>query len=336
LSLHCIEETQGDGSVFILPNPTSKSHVDSLLIAMAPMVRIEPNDIQTLLSFDNARDDLERNGWHVFVEKFEGFNLKVSQEFTLTFNSCREKIGDIELDLNEYFISQATGLPAVGQKWFKYSKVEEVPWSLLFTSRRITSCNRGMHVLALKPRWHDLLAIVKQFVTCEGRYGLVFLYHLRFLMSFIDFPLNMPYFILRSLYKMAKQFKRKKSNSSLFRHCLIKIIIIHQLKLNNDCWDAFLLCNVFGSSELGQVDKLVIIETLVKPTISPPSLLPCDPIYNLEPSTYPDTTQPDTLPDLYPNEGVKTVKKFIRKKCKGKFDINYKSKRAARWVSRCA
>jgi hypothetical protein len=145
----------------------------------------------------------------------------------LTFDSCRDKIGDVQLELNEYFITQAIGLPAMDQKWFKNSKVEEVPWSLLFTSRKITSCDRGMPVTALKPRWRDLLSIVKQFVTYEGRYGLVFLYHLRLLMSFIDFPLNMPYFLLRSLYKMAKHFKRHKSDSILFHHYLIKIIIVH-------------------------------------------------------------------------------------------------------------
>jgi hypothetical protein len=130
---------------------------------------------------------------------------------SLTFDGCRAKIGDIQLELNEDFISSATGLPAVGQKWFKNSKVDEVPWSLLFTSRKINSCDKGMPVTALKPRWHDLLAIIKQFITCEGRYGLVFLYHLRLLMSFIDFPLNMPHFLLRSLYKMAKAFQKGES-----------------------------------------------------------------------------------------------------------------------------
>jgi hypothetical protein len=75
MSLHCIEETRGYGFVFFLSNPTSESHVDSLLLAMALVVRIEPNGIQTLLSFENARDDLERNNWRVFIEKFEGFNL---------------------------------------------------------------------------------------------------------------------------------------------------------------------------------------------------------------------------------------------------------------------
>jgi hypothetical protein len=177
---------------------------DCVLSPMAPVVRIEPNGVQTLLLFDNAREDLESNGWLVFIQKFEGFNLAVAQQFSLTFDGCRAKVGDIQLELNEEFLSSATGLPAKGQRWFKNSKVDEVPWPLLFTSRKIVSCDRGMPVTALKSRWHDLLAIVKQFVTCEGRYGLVFLYHLRLLMNFIDFPLNMPHYLLRSLYKMAK------------------------------------------------------------------------------------------------------------------------------------
>jgi hypothetical protein len=276
-----------NGSVSTLSNPITDYPVDFVLLAMAPVVRIEPNGVQTLLLFDNAREDLERNGWLVFIEKFEGFNLAVAQQFALTFDGCRAKIGDIQLEVNEDFLSSATGLPAEGQRWFKNSKVDEVPWPLLFTSRKINSCDKGMPVTALKSRWHDLLAIIKQFVTCEGRYGLVFLYHLRLLMSFIDFPLNMPHFLLRSLYKMAKRFKREKADSSLFHHCLIKIIVIHQLKVNGDCWDAFLLRNGFASPEIGQVDKTVVTETLVGPVIPPPMLFP-----SVEPSTYPNPTQP--------------------------------------------
>jgi hypothetical protein len=132
---------------------------------------------------------------------------------------------------------------------------------------------------------------------------------------------------------MGKQFKRKKSDSSLFHHGLIKIIMVHQLQLNNDCWDAFVLRNSFGNSELGQVDKPVIIETLVKPTISPSFLMTCDPISNLEPSTYPDSTQPDTQLDSYSKSCTKAVKKLIGKKFRGSVDINYKNKKANRWVS---
>ena len=86
---------------------------------MAPVVRIEPNGIQTLLLYDDAREDLERNGWHVFIRKFQGFNLQVAQEFALSFDGCREKVGDVKFDVTKEFLSQAIGLPASGHKWFK-------------------------------------------------------------------------------------------------------------------------------------------------------------------------------------------------------------------------
>ena len=145
----------------------------------------------------------------------------------MTFDGCRAKIGDVQLEVTEELLRQATCFLAIGKKWFKNAKFEEVPWTLIFTSRKITSCDQGMPVSSLKPRWHDLLSIVKQFITCERRFRLVFPYHLRILMSFIGVPLNMPYFLLRSLYKMGKWFRKQRSYSSLFDHGLIKIILVH-------------------------------------------------------------------------------------------------------------
>jgi hypothetical protein len=46
-------------------------------VFLTPMVRIEPNGSQTLLLFDNAREDLENSGWLVFIQRFEGFSLTV-------------------------------------------------------------------------------------------------------------------------------------------------------------------------------------------------------------------------------------------------------------------
>jgi hypothetical protein len=96
-------------------------------------------------------------------------------------------VGHIQLEVIEDFLSQATRLPTSRQMWFKNSKVEEVSWTLFFTSQKINGCDKGMPVSLLKARWHGLLAVLKQFVTCEGCFGLVFLYHLRLLMNFIGF-----------------------------------------------------------------------------------------------------------------------------------------------------
>jgi hypothetical protein len=276
---------------------------------MAPVVHIETNGSQTLLLFNNVRKDLENGGWLVFIQIFEGFNLSVAQQFTLTFDGCRAKFGDIQLELNEEFLSSATGLPATGQRWFKNSKVDEVLWSLLFTSRKIVSCDRGMPITTLKPRWHDLLAIVKQFVTCEGRYGLVFLYHLRLLTNFIGYPLNMPHYLLHSLYKMSKRFKREKADSSLFHHGLIKLIIVHHLSLSGDYWQAFLSRNGFATPEYVQVDKVVVVESLVGPAV-PLHILLCP----VKHSDFPDIDLPDTVADPCTKENTTAIEWPVRKK----------------------
>ena len=82
-----------------------------------------------------------------------------------------------------------------------------VPWSLFMDSCKTICCIKGIPITLLKPRWHNLLLILKQFVTCEGRYELVFLYHIHLLINFIGFDLDMPFYLLMSLYKMSKHYK---------------------------------------------------------------------------------------------------------------------------------
>jgi hypothetical protein len=155
-------------------------------------------------------------------------------------------------------------------------------------------------------------------------------------MSFIGFPLNMPYYLLRSLYKMGKRFRKQRFYSSLFHHGLIKIILIHQLQSKNNCWDAFISRNGFGNNELGQVDKSVIVETLVNPTASSPPLQAYDFSPNNEPLTYPDVIQWDDRPVTHSKNSTKIVKKPTGKKLKGSVDVNFKNKRAGSLISRCA
>jgi hypothetical protein len=87
-------------------------------------------------------------------------------------------------------------------------------------------------------------------MTCEGRYGLIFLYHLRLLMNLMGYLLNMPFYFHRSLYKMAKRFKRQKVDSSMFHHGLIKLIIVYHLSLHGDSWRAFIARNGLDDTNL--------------------------------------------------------------------------------------
>jgi hypothetical protein len=88
-------------------------------VVMAPIIRIELNGCQDLLSHDDAIEDLKSHGWDIFLKKFEGYNLQVAEAFTQTFDGFRAKIGDIQLELTEEFMRKEIGLPSKGERWFK-------------------------------------------------------------------------------------------------------------------------------------------------------------------------------------------------------------------------
>jgi hypothetical protein len=77
-------------------------------------------------------------------------------------------------------------------------------------------------------------------------------------MNFMGYPLNMPFYFQRSIYKMAKRFKREKADSSLFHHGLIRLIVVHHLNLHSDSWQDFLSRNGFVDPESVQVDKSMV------------------------------------------------------------------------------
>jgi hypothetical protein len=150
-------------------------------------------------------------------------------------------------------------------------------------------------------------------------------------MNFIGYPLNMPHYFLRSLYKMSKRFKREKADSSLFHHGLIKLVIVHHLSLKSDCWQAFLSRNGFATPESVQVDKVVVTKTLVGPAVPLHILLP-----PVKPSDCPDIDLPDTIANPCTKDKTEAVKKPVRKKGRGDNAVNSKGKKHARWISRCA
>jgi len=91
------------------------------------VVRVDPNGSQSLLSHDDVVDDLNVFGWVKFIKSFEVFNLEFAQDFTKTFYSARAKIGDLQLQVNEESIAEATCLSREGDHWFKNLKIEGIP-----------------------------------------------------------------------------------------------------------------------------------------------------------------------------------------------------------------
>jgi hypothetical protein len=79
-----------------------------LTVTMATMVQIELNGCQSILSHDDAIDDLQAHDWDTFIQKFKGYNIVVAQDFSQMFDGFRAKVGDVKLEVIEDSISWAT------------------------------------------------------------------------------------------------------------------------------------------------------------------------------------------------------------------------------------
>ena len=92
-----------------------------------------------------------------------------------------------------------------------------------------------------------VLDVIHRYVTCEGRLSSAYVYHLRLLAVFLGFPLNLPYYLVRSLTKMSSAIKRGPKNigHSLFHHGLVRILVERELSKKNRSWDEFLESNGF-------------------------------------------------------------------------------------------
>jgi hypothetical protein len=82
----------------------------------------------------------------------------------------------------------------------------------------------------------ELAYLIQNFITCEGRFSIIYLYHIKLLQHLkADCEINMPYFLLQSLSKMAKAVQKQGRNSekSLYHCGFIKMIIIYELQKQN-------------------------------------------------------------------------------------------------------
>ena len=162
----------------------------------------------------------------------------------MIFKENVAQIGDFKFIIDEDKIAEATKLPQTGERWFKGGKVDKKKCqSLLLPLPANAKLKIGVSVKFLKPEWRAFYEILVRYVSCDGRFS-----HLRLLLALKGSKLNIPFYLLQSLKKMAHSVQNTIGNPdrSLFHHGLIKILIQHQLSLSCKYWDEFLVESKLG------------------------------------------------------------------------------------------
>jgi hypothetical protein len=90
-----------------------------------------------------------------------------------------------------------------------------------------------MLVSYLYEEWKDLFKGIQLYITSEGRYDKLMMYHFKLLDHFIGkTPINLPYFLYQSLTKVCKRIRAQPLSvkTTLCHLDLIKLIILEELK----------------------------------------------------------------------------------------------------------
>lgn len=117
---------------------------------------------------------------------------------------------------------------------------------------------KGIPNFVLKNKWRNLLLVLQKFITCEGRFGKMYFYHVRMMMHFLeDHQMNLPYFILNSLSKMCTNVQKKIQciENTMYHHDLIKILVEFYLQSIGDNWESFLVRNHFEEKSLEEASS---------------------------------------------------------------------------------
>jgi len=186
----------------------------------------------------------KRAGCLKFCQKMDGHHIDVSYQFFVGFDGKMSKVGDLVIPTPEVDIAIATGIPAEGESWFKGNPLVVGECKHLFTKEhQNTKLSVGAPRAYISKEYDELLKVIQRYFTCEGRFNLVYAYHMRLLMHFRDAKaLNIPYFLHISLRKMSyKVQKHPRDFSSHLFHCgLIRLLIIKELAKRRKTWGSYL------------------------------------------------------------------------------------------------
>ena len=182
------------------------------------------------------------------------------------------EIGDLQFTITESSLAQATALPRTAERWFKNRVVEGQEWKNMLKNPGMdtTIFTKGIPVSVIKKEWTALLLLVQKFLTCEGRFGIMYVYHTKIMMHFMgEHTINLPYFLLSSLKKMSATVQKHVGNIEphIYHHGLIKILIEEQLKIRKDTWEKFLIRNHFQEAAETSVSSPKVPTSVSSPKV---------------------------------------------------------------------
>jgi hypothetical protein len=193
-----------------------------------PVVRKEPATTALLEHYPAAYQIFEQAGWLQYFRRLQGYNESQTLQFARNLQDNHSIVAGVRISVTEEDIAAVSGLPMDGTRQFSRKHViGDVQQSFFLAGERRVPKGRGVQLSSLPPPWPEVARFIKHYLTCEGRYQVVYqhdfllLSHLRH-----DKRVNIPYFLLGCLKNMAYYCRRAKDPAqSLTHHRLVQLLI---------------------------------------------------------------------------------------------------------------
>ena len=214
----------------VVHNPAMS--VDRKIQPSGHLLRTEPSNVKWMQNFPLVLERVKKIGWYDMFEKIEKHHIGVTKAFYQSFDGSRVQVGGLKFIVTKESISHAIGVLPEGARWYKRQTINEDYSQFLLPAHKNPDWSQGIQRAFLFKESQDVLHIIQRYVTCEGIFGTVYRYHMRFLQHVTGAnKLNLPFYLLKILEKMVVRARNHSSSfgSNMFHHGLIKLLITQEL-----------------------------------------------------------------------------------------------------------
>jgi hypothetical protein len=208
-------------------------------------VALETQSLMLINKDPEIRASFEQFRCMAFCRKIQGFNMRLAEQFTLSFDGFHAVISGVTFQVIEETLLTATEIPLYGKRWFKGMTLDAQFYEYFIKQDclggKIETCVPSRY---LQDPFRKLLGVIRIYFTCEGRFDRIHSHHIRLLMHFIGRrPLNLLFFLHQNLREMvdSAQAEAGQSKRKLFHVSLIKLLVFEELIRLGSNWDSFFL-----------------------------------------------------------------------------------------------
>jgi len=214
-------------------------------------LKTEPEGLDITLRDEGVKKAFKDAGCWNFCKKLRGGHAQVTKEFARNFTGLNSKVAMLEVQVSPEAISAVTEIPRGQEEWFKNFKFDMNPCKEFLKDDYVNKdLSRGVPRNYVKEHYALLLTCIQKYLTCEGRYNKVYSYHFKLLLHFTGkVSIDLPFYLFRSLSKMCDkvQLRKEDSETSLFHHGLIKLLVLDGLQKIDRDWNSFIFMAGFQS-----------------------------------------------------------------------------------------